>query len=153
MPMESVFLWRESMLFLLRTRRGRTGKKDRKRIMEGKKNKVRQNGSQRQHKIQSMGVINATFHSLIQPPPTLWLRFPIKGETDVYGIIMLSVSAAFETYAVRRRVFCALLAFGGTAPTRATPLQWFYYLFPYIRAGCSDWWFCFEGLRLGTVGK
>lgn len=46
-------------------------KKTKKENYGGKENKGRQNGSHRQHEIQSVGVINATFHSLIQPPPTL----------------------------------------------------------------------------------
>lgn len=49
--------------------RGRTGRKRKRELWEEKK--TRGTGcSQREHEIQSKGVINATFHSFIRPPPT-----------------------------------------------------------------------------------
>ena len=51
-------------------RRGRAGRKRQgERELWEEKNKERQD-SQREHEIQSEGVINATFHSFIRPPPT-----------------------------------------------------------------------------------
>lgn len=129
-PMVSVCQWRESILFLLRTRRRRIG---RKRQSENYGKRKKTNGdSQREHEIQSKGNINATFHSLILPPPTHWLGFPMKSEIDVYSIIMQSVSAAFETNAVwKEGVVCSLGLWRQqlhctNVHSRATPLQVFY---------------------------
>lgn len=64
----SVCQWGQSIMFLLR---GGGGQR------EGEL--WRQDGSQREHEIQSKRVINATFHFPIWPPPTHWLGFPMKG--------------------------------------------------------------------------
>ena len=108
-PMESVCQWGQSILFLLRTSRRRTeGKRQGEWELWEEKNKGRLDSSQRRHELQSQGVINATFHSLIQPPPTHWLGSPMKRETDVYSIIMQSVCCLWNWSSQDKGVMCSL---------------------------------------------